>query len=194
MKRIDPKVFILPGFAILFMLVSWWSLQMANNHLVSLETLIEADKGKLDSAEITRAKLYQQLGSLLSAAVNYDETILSKITEARNVLIDGDVNRAAGMFGHIIQTYPELAAVDGFKNLRDTIELTEKNCQSLRDTLIESQRCYKKDVRSFPYTLAMKFYSYEVREDLIAADYSGYKAPDDTKNESFDFSSLTSGG
>lgn len=157
------------------------------NGLVSKQEGVEAAWSEIDNQYKRRYDLVPQLVETVKGAANFEQSVLTAVTEARasvgRAQITGEVPTdpaqleaylaAQQSLGGALQRllvvseqYPELKSSQSFLTLQSQLEGTENRIAVARNDYIESVRSYNTKVRSFPGSLLAGMFGFEKAEQL----------------------------
>jgi len=133
---------------------------------------IENAKSSLDALFIKRSELIPNLVAVLEKYTDYEQDILKKITELRQLAASGEKNyQSEGETDKLIkqlmiqvENYPELKANQQFNNLQFAINECEEQIAAGRRYLSASITYYNDAVTTFPGNLVASMMNAKVHE------------------------------
>lgn len=131
------------------------------NHLVKLDTDVENNWARVETAYQRRFDLIPNLVATVKAYSDYEGETLKEVIEARSAWAGAassteKVEAAASMESAlarlmvVVESYPDLKANQGFIDLQAELAGTENRIKWERDEFNSAVADYKKSVRSFP--------------------------------------------
>lgn len=144
-----------------------------------------------------RADLVPNLVSTVKGAANFEQETLNQVTNARakatSVSIDpskatpeqlaayqsaqGELSQALGRLLAVSENYPQLKAVDAFRDLQVQLEGTENRIAVARQDYNNVARTYNTATQSFPSNITANIFNFE-RSSYFEADAGAEKVPD----------------
>jgi LemA protein len=157
------------------------------NGLVSKQEGVEAAWSEIDNQYKRRYDLVPQLVETVKGAANFEQSVLTQVTEARasvgRAQITGEMPsdpaqleaymQAQQGLGSALQRllvvseqYPDLKASQSFLTLQSQLEGTENRIAVARRDYIDAVRTYNTKVRGFPGSLLAGMFGFEKAEQL----------------------------
>lgn len=161
------------------------------NALVGGQTKVEAAWSEIDNQYKRRYDLIPQLVETVKGAAEFEQTVLTDVTEARasvgRAQLPADLptdpaqleaylraqqglSSALGRLFAVSENYPALRASEGFLSLQDQIEGTENRIATARRDYIEAVREYNTGIRSFPGNLFAGLFGFEEAAQITAGE------------------------
>lgn len=168
------------------------------NSLVASEESVDQAFSQIDNQYKRRFDLIPQLVETVKGAANFEQSVLTDVTEARafvgrmqlpeSVASDPDalgaymeaqdgLGAALGRLMVVSERYPELKATAGFQDLQVQIEGTENRIAVARTDYIEAVRSYNTTLRQFPTNLFAGMFGFERLPQLEAATPAEREVP-----------------
>jgi len=158
------------------------------NSLVKKEVRMQTQWSEVQNAYQRRVDLIPNLINVVKGAADFEQNILTEITEARSkvqaVNIDSAnvdaskfqqqntaQNRLANVSNKIIITierYPQLKGTEAFLALQTDLLGTERRIKVARKDFNEAVRDYNSSVRSFPTNLAAGLFGFKAKNGFEA--------------------------
>lgn len=181
-------------FIILFGLIGGFS---SYNGLTKADIAAEDAWAGVETAYQSRADKVKNLMAIVKGAADYEKETLNEVIEARakatSVTIDptnitpekmaefeAAQSQLTGALSKLLVTverYPELKAVEGFRDFQAQYEGIENRIQKARDDYNGAVKKYNTKIRTFPNNLFNSFYGFEKRE-FFKAQEGAENAPD----------------
>ena len=160
------------------------------NAMVSGQEGVDEAFSKIDNQYKRRFDLIPQLVTTVKGAANFEQTVLTEVTEARASVgriqmpaspssdpkaLDEYMQAQQGLgaaVGRLLVTserYPELKATEAFRDLQSQIEGTENRIAVARTDYIEAVKSYNMTLRKFPGNLVAGWFGFERLPQLEAA-------------------------
>ncbi len=152
------------------------------NHIVANHEGLSAKWAEVDNQYKRRSVLVPQLIATVKGAADFEQTVLTQVTEARasvgKIQISGDLptdpaqlqaymkaqqslGASLGRLIAVAESYPQLKASQNFLSLQDQLEGTENRIATARRDYIEGVRAYNTGIRKFPDNLLASTFSFE---------------------------------
>jgi len=134
-----------------------------------------------------RADLIPNLVEIVKGAAAKEEEILVRVTEARAKVgsiqatpelindpkafaqfnaAQGELSSALSRLMVVVENYPQLQSISGFRELQAQYEGTENRITVARNRYIQAVKEYNVAVRSFPSNLTAMLFGYDVKPSL----------------------------
>jgi len=158
------------------------------NSIVSLDTGVEAQWGKVQSAYERRLDLIPNLVATVKGSADFEKNTQTQIALLRSGVKDaksvGDMQKVDGQMSALmsginiqLEAYPELKSTANFLALQDELAGTENRIKWERDNYNDVVKDYKYKVRSFPTNMIAGMYgfseskweTYEAKEEASDA-------------------------
>lgn len=157
------------------------------NGLVGQHEGVQAAWSEIDNQYKRRADLVPQLVSTVKGAAEFEQTVLTDVTEARASVgrvqlpdtlptdpaqleaymrAQQGLGAALGRLFAVAEQYPELKASQNFLSLQDQLEGTENRVATARRDYIEAVRRFNTSIRQFPTNLVASFTGFEKAAEL----------------------------
>jgi LemA protein len=157
------------------------------NTLVAKKTDVEAAWSEINNQYKRRYDLVPQLVETVKGAADFEQAVLTEVTEARasvgKLQVGGEApsdpaqleqylaaqKSLGGALSRLLvvaENYPQLTATEGFITLQGQLEGTENRIATARRDYIEGVRTYNTAVRSFPGNLMAGFFGFEESAQL----------------------------
>ena len=160
------------------------------NTLVGLDTNVENQWGKVQSAYERRLDLIPNLVATVKGSADFEKDTQSQIAAMRggvkNAKTVGDMQKVDGQMSALmsginiqVEAYPELKSTTNFLALQDELAGTENRIKWERDNYNDEVRNYKLKVRSFPTNMIAGMFGFEESKwDTFQADEEASDAPE----------------
>ncbi len=176
-KRIVNYLIAIPVFLLILYAV------ITYNELVKKEEVVKMQWNELNSAYQRRLDLIPNLVNVVRGQADFEQTVLTQLTEARSkaaeVTVSGDVNaegfnrqtaaqnELAGAASRLlirVENYPTLTGTQAFSGLQTQLEGTERRIKVARKDFNASVADYNSSVKSFPTSLVGKLFGFKPYE------------------------------
>ena len=142
------------------------------NSIVALDTNVENQWGKVQSAYERRLDLIPNLVATVKGSSDFEKNtqtqialLRSGVKEAKNVndmqKVDGQMSALMSGINIQFEAYPELKSTANFLALQDELTGSENRVKWERDNYNDEVRNYKLKVRSFPTNMIAGMYGFE---------------------------------
>lgn len=160
------------------------------NGLVNKDEKVSETFSQLDNTYKRRADLIPNLVETVKKYTDYEGSVLKEVTEARasaqNVTLDlnsatpeqieayfkaqEQVGSALSKLIAVAENYPDLKAIDSFKDLQSQLEGTENRIATARKDWIEATKSYNVSTRRFPNNLLASIFGFEQKAYFEASE------------------------
>jgi LemA protein len=167
------------------------------NGLVKQDEVVKEKWNNVQSDYQRRADLIPNLVNTVKGEANFEQQTLINVIEARSkatsVKVDpsnitpeklaefqqaqSGVSSALGRLLAVVESYPNLKANEGFRNLQTQLEGTENRIKVARNDFNTAVKDYNTQVRSFPMNLFAGMFGFKTKEGF-AAEAGSDKAPE----------------
>ena len=169
----------------------------AYNSLVGAEEQVEEAWANVETQYQRRADLIPNLVSTVRGAADFEQDVLTSVTEARaqatsiQLSVDdlndpaalqrfqeaqGQLGSALGRLLAVSENYPQLRVTEAFRDLQAQLEGTENRINVARTRYNNTVREYNTQVRSFPTVVYASVFGFE-RRAAFEADAGAETAP-----------------
>lgn len=149
------------------------------NSLVNLETKVHEQSSNVDTTLQRRADLIPNLISTVKGYMKHEESVISKVTEARQKLLNASGTKAQSEANEeltsalnglmvVVENYPDLKASKNFTQLMDELSGTENRITVARRDYNSAVTSYNRKIRSFPTNILAGMFGFE-KKDLFEA-------------------------
>lgn len=168
------------------------------NSMAAGQEKVDGAFSMIDNQYKRRADLVPQLVTTVKAAADFEQDVLTQVTEARASVgrvqlpaspssdpqaMEEYLNAQQGLgsaIGRLLVTserYPQLTATAGFRDLQSQIEGTENRIAVARTDYIEAVKKYNTTLRTFPGNLVASSFGFERLPQLEAATAEEREVP-----------------
>ena len=168
----------------------------AYNGLVAQRETVTTAFSKVQSQYQRRADLIPNLVNTVKGAANFEQTTLTKVTEARakatSIQLDpskatpeqiqqyqqaqGEVSSALSRLLAVSENYPQLQATQAFRDLQVQLEGTENRIAVARNDYNDAARPYNTRLQTFPTNIIAGMFGFQ-QKPYFEADKGSEKAP-----------------
>src|SRR5678815_3719685 len=180
---------------ILGLLVIWGI--SAYNGLVTERETVSTAWGNVETQYQRRADLIPNLVNTVKGAADFEKSTLQAVTEARaratSIQVDptkltpeklqefqqaqGQLSMAIGRLLAVAENYPQLQAVQGFRDLSAQLEGTENRINEARRQFNEAAQAYNINIAKFPKNIFAGLFGFPAKP-YFEADKGSSKAPE----------------
>ena len=160
------------------------------NGLVNKDEKVSETFSQLDNTYKRRADLIPNLVETVKKYTDYEGSVLKEVTEARtaaqNVTLDlsnatqeqinayfkaqEQVGSSLSKLIAVAENYPDLKAIESFKDLQSQLEGTENRIATARKDWIEATKAYNVSCRRFPNTILASLFGFEQKAYFEASE------------------------
>lgn len=191
------KKWLIPGIIIGVIVLIAAVVVGGYNGLVGQREGVNKTFANLQSQYQRRADLVPNLVSTVKGAADFEQKTLTDVTEARaratNITIDpsksspeqlaeyqksqGELSQALGRLLAVTENYPQLQAVQGFRDLQVQLEGTENRISVARNDFNEAASGYNARIQTFPTNITAGIFGFD-KFAYFEADEGAKNAPD----------------
>lgn len=172
--------------AVLLILVIW--VFTSYNSLIKNEEKVKLQWSEVQSTYQRRLDLIPSLVNVVKGVSDFEQTTLTKITEARSKALSGMSNDAitaenyqkqkqlqdtlaasANRMIMLIEKYPTLKGTAAYSGLQTQLEGTERRIKVARNDFNKAIADYNRKVRSFPANLVAGLFGFKKKDGFEAA-------------------------
>lgn len=174
-----------------FIIISW--LVNSYNRLVTLDETVEQAWSQVEVQYQRRGDLIPNLISTVSGAADFEQTVITDVTEARsawqntasdpNASLNDRVEASSAYDSALsrllvtVEAYPNLTATQGFRDLQVQLEGTENRIAVARADFNTTATEYNIVVRRVPMNIIAGLFGFD-SQDLFASDAGNENAPE----------------
>lgn len=160
------------------------------NGLVNKDEKVSETFSQLDNTYKRRADLIPNLVETVKKYTDYEGSVLKEVTEARtaaqNVTLDlsnatqeqinayfkaqEQVGSSLSKLIAVAESYPDLKAIESFKDLQSQLEGTENRIATARKDWIEATKSFNVSCRRFPNTILASLFGFEQKAYFEASE------------------------
>ena len=185
----NKKPFILIGIVALIILIIGW-LMSGYNDMVKLDENVNREWSQVENQYQRRLDLIPNLVNVVKGYAAHEKETLEGVIEARakatQTTIDPSnmteeqlanfqksqdgLSGALNRLMVVVEKYPDLKAIDNFKQLQKQLEGTENRITVARKDYNKAVTIYNKKVRSFPNNMLAGIFGFSVRPQFKAQE------------------------
>ena len=185
----NKKPFILIGIVALIILIGGW-LMKGYNGMVNEDENVNLQWGEVENQYQRRLDLIPNLVNVVKGYASHEKETLEGVIEARakatQTTIDPSnmteeqlanfqksqdgLSGALNRLMVVVEKYPDLKAIDNFKQLQKQLEGTENRITVARKDYNKAVTIYNKKVRSFPNNMLAGIFGFSVRPQFKAQE------------------------
>ncbi|MGE5757995.1 MAG: LemA family protein [Sideroxydans sp.] len=168
------------------------------NDFQSYDEQIKADWAEVLNQYQRRADLIPNLVAIVKGAAAQEKEILVRVTEARAKVgsiqatpelindpkafaqfnaAQGELTSALSRLMVVVEKYPQLQSIAGFRELQAQLEGTENRITVARNRYIKAVQAYNVLARSFPTNLTAMMFGYSVKPSLTVENEKEISRP-----------------
>lgn len=169
------------------------------NDIQAGDEAVKASWAEISNQYQRRADLIPNLVNTVKGAADFERETLEAVIQARSKATSieitpelvndpealqrfmdaqGQLTSALSRLFAVAESYPQLRATEGFRDLQAQIEGTENRITVARGRYIETVQSYNTLVRSFPAVITAKVIGAEVKSTFEARDDVGDRPPE----------------
>ncbi len=186
----------IPGIIVAIILGLLIVIAGSYNGLVNKREGVKKTLANVQTQYQRRADLVPNLVSTVKGAANFEQTTLNQVVEARSkatsINLDpskatpeqlkqyqsaqGELGQALGRLLAVAENYPELKAVDAFRDLQVQLEGTENRIAVARKDYNDVSASYNANIQRFPTNMIAGMFNFE-QFPYFQADQDAQKSP-----------------
>ncbi|MDG1949603.1 MAG: LemA family protein [bacterium] len=198
-KQLSTSTMILGGIALAALALVMWGVGVYNG-LIELRTVNDNAWANVETQYQRRADLIPQLIATVQGAADFEESVLTEVTEARTAWQDtasdasatiDDQMAASSAFDSAlsrllvtVESYPALTATEGFITMQSQLEGTENRIAVSRKDYNDTIQPYNAKVQKVPEVFIANFFGFD-QYPYFESDEGSENAP----TVEFDFGS-----
>lgn len=187
---------VLPGIIVGVILLIFFAVMGSYNGLVNKREEVKKSLANVQTQYQRRSDLVPNLVSTVKGAAEFEQETLNQVVEARtkatSIQIDpskvtpqqlqqfqaaqGELSQALGRLLAITENYPQLKAVDAFRDLQVQLEGTENRIAVARKDYNDTTASYNARVQRFPANITAGIFGFD-QFPYFQADQGAEKAP-----------------
>ena len=163
-------IIIISIIAIILLIILWGV--TGYNNLVGLREDVVNQFSNIDVQLERRADLIPNLVSTVKGYVKHEETVIDRVTTARERLLRADdvedkskanteLSKAIDALMVIVENYPDLKANENFINLQDELAGTENRIAVAKKDYNDIASKYNKKVKSIPTNILAEIFDFD---------------------------------
>lgn len=198
-KQLSTSTMILGGLALAAVALVMWGVGVYNG-LIELRTVNDNAWANVETQYQRRADLIPQLVATVQGAADFEESVLTEVTEARTAWQNTASNASASIEDQMaassafdsalsrllvtVESYPALTATEGFISMQSQLEGTENRIAVARKDYNDTIQPYNAKVQKVPEVFIANFFGFD--------QYPYFESDDGSENApvvDFDFGS-----
>lgn len=176
MKQLSGAAMVLVGLGVAAVVIISWGIGVYNG-LIDARTVNDNAWANVETQYQRRADLIPQLVATVQGAADFEESVLTEVTEARtawqNTAADAsasldDQMAASSAFDSAlsrllvtVESYPTITATEGFTSLQSQLEGTENRIAVARKDYNDTIQPYNARVQKVPDMLIANFFGFD---------------------------------
>ena len=169
------------------------------NSLVGADEEVKAAWGQVENVYQRRSDLVPNLVATVKGSAAHEQNTLAAVTQARAQAtavklsaadlsdpaklrafeqVQGQLSQSLGRLLGIVESYPDLKANAGFRDLQVQLEGTENRIAVERRRYNEAVQSYNTQVRAFPSLISAKLFGFKTKEPFHATTAGAERAPE----------------
>lgn len=135
-----------------------------SNKVIVYEEQIKESKSAIKIQEKRRVDLITNLVDTVKSYNNYEQETLTKIIDARNKAINGNVKEAKSVINAVAEQYPNLKSNENYKQIMTEMSVTENLIAEYRNNYNSQVKDYTKYIKKFPTNIILNILGYNQKE------------------------------
>lgn len=150
----------------------------ARNSAVTLEEAVGTAQSGID---VQLSNRFNKLTELAACVKKYDEheyrTLVDVIEKRGKNMSAAEAKQCIAAFSRVEERYPDLKSQKNYQNLMSEVAVTENHLAAHKKAYNESVRDYRRHCRTFPASMFLSLFGYEMKK------YSYYEAGAGVKDD-----------
>jgi len=178
---------VLLGVGAFVLLILLWFMA-ANNQLVSAQESMNAALAQVETALQRRYDLIPNIVSTVKGYAEHEKSVLEDVTRLRSQWASaktiqekeqaaGALEQGIGRLMVVAESYPDLKASQGFRDLQVQLEGSENRISVERERYNDAVRAYNVRVRQFPSSIVAGMRGFQPRTAYFNAESPAKEAP-----------------
>jgi LemA protein len=196
MKNVKNNKWFIPGIIVGVILVIILIIASSYNGLVNKREDVRKSFGNVQTQYQRRSDLVPNLVNTVKGAADFEQTTLNQVVEARSkassIQIDptkatpaqlqqyqaaqGELGQAISRLLVTVESYPQIKAVEAFRDLQAQLEGTENRIAVARKDFNDTAATYNATVQRFPSNITAGVFNFDTFS-YFEADADSQKAP-----------------
>ncbi len=172
------RSYIVIGGIALLAIILFFAYRSTYNTAITLQENVDKTWGDVGASYQRRADLVPQLVATVKGAAENEQTILTKVTNARAGIVNAKTPEDMEMLGKEINTainlafeaYPQIRSTENFGALQAQLEGTENRVNKARSDYNESVQKYNSHIRGFFNSMLLNKETFPKREVFKSAE------------------------
>lgn len=135
-----------------------------SNKAIVYEEQIKESKSAIKIQEKRRVDLITNLVDTVKSYNNYEQETITKIIDARNKAINGNIKEVKSVINAVAEQYPNLKSNENYKQIMTEMSVTENLIAEYRNNYNYQVKEYTKYIKRFPTNIILSILGYDKKE------------------------------
>nr|DAS12506.1 MAG TPA: LemA family [Caudoviricetes sp.]DAS16930.1 MAG TPA: LemA family [Caudoviricetes sp.] len=135
-----------------------------SNKAIVYEEQIKESKSAIKIQEKRRVDLITNLIDTVKSYNNYEQETITKIIDARNKAINGNIKEVKSVINAVAEQYPNLKSNENYKQIMTEMSVTENLIAEYRNNYNYQVKEYTKYIKRFPTNIILSILGYDKKE------------------------------
>ena len=157
-------IFIIVGIVLSVIIFNVILFAGTSNKAIVYEEQIKESKSAIKIQEKRRVDLITNLVDTVKSYNNYEQETITKIIDARNKAINGNIKEVKSVINAIAEQYPNLKSNENYKQIMTEMSVTENLITEYRNNYNYQVKEYTKYIKRFPTNIILSILRYDKKE------------------------------
>lgn len=135
-----------------------------SNKAIVYEEQIKESKSSIKIQEKRRVDLITNLVDTVKSYNNYEQETITKIIDARNKAMNGNIKEVKSVINAVAEQYPNLKSNENYKKIMTEMSVTENLIAEYRNNYNYQVKEYTKYIKRFPTNIILSILGYDKKE------------------------------
>lgn len=157
-------IFIIVGIVLSVIIFNVILFAGTSNKAIVYEEQIKESKSAIKIQEKRRVDLITNLVDTVKSYNNYEQETITKIIDARNKAINGNIKEVKSVINAVAEQYPNLKSNENYKQIMTEMSVTENLITEYRNNYNYQVKEYTKYIKRFPTNIILSILGYDKKE------------------------------
>ena len=157
-------IFIIVGIVLSVIIFNVLLFAGTSNKAIVYEEQIKESKSAIKIQKKRRVDLITNLVDTVKSYNNYEQETITKIIDARNKAINGNIKEVKSVINAVAEQYPNLKSNENYKQIMTEMSVTENLIAEYRNNYNYQVKEYTKYIKRFPTNIILSILGYDKKE------------------------------
>lgn len=157
-------IFIIVGIVLSVIIFNVILFAGTSNKAIVYEEQIKESKSAIKIQKKRRVDLITNLVDTVKSYNNYEQETITKIIDARNKAINGNIKEVKSVINAVAEQYPNLKSNENYKQIMTEMSVTENLIAEYRNNYNYQVKEYTKYIKRFPTNIILSILGYDKKE------------------------------